>query len=576
MSRNQIRVVTIFWGNLDGFLTFVRSLFAASVDAELLIGITPEWNGWADTISGALTSEELQRVRFVQIPNLGFGANMNELARTASKNLLPNDYIIVANNDGLVQVSAEIRQQWNLLSGTATSDLIISRPPKKYDQKRYLQIRGSQRAIGLSEDFFGVSVRLLNQRGGILYDERYFMYWEDADLELSLGASRVSSESIHLGFEHRGLESLGRNNPTLAYHYHRGLRTFVVGHWKELRLSSVIQASYMILFATIRFLRRGTFGSVYAMCRAVLGLSATARTIQAAADTSKRPLVSSTDFGSKEKITLLIHTRNEASRIERCISSALQAVDEIIVVDMESTDETCSLSQAMGAKVYSIPCTGTADSARAFGLSLVATEWVLALDADEVVPPQLCVTLLQAVKSRQYDAVNIPFRTFMFGKEIKGSGWQNDSHTRLYRPEVASYSAEVHEFFHLQPGTEILELARTPENSILHFNYRTISEFVEKMNRYTDSEAEKFNQAPTHRSIVYKAVRGFLAGFFHHKGYRDGEQGIVLALLMVMYRLLAGYKARARFTETSANDAADSAVAVSEIRRITISTARAA
>ncbi len=575
--RNQIRVVTIFWGDLDGFCAFLRSLFGVDPSLEVIVGITPEWKGWDSGISTELTLDERLRVRFAFISNRGFGANMNELARLASEPLDENDYIIVANNDGYINLSVAVKDGWIRLTQAADSDVIVSRHPKTHDPKRYLQTRGNHQAISLSEDFFGVSVGLLRRREGKLYDERFFMYWEDVDLELSLGKEAATFESISLGFVHRSLGSLGIGNPQLVFHYHCGLRAFCLKHSRRFTPKSLFQVSYMVAFAVIRHLRPHKLNSLKALCRGLLGVPvrATMNTKSEGSDYENESSATSmhSETGTAEGpsgITLLIHTRNEATRIERCISSALPVAERIIVVDMESTDETCALAVAMGATVCSVRYTGTADSARSFGLSLVETEWVLALDADEVLPTQLCRTLTEVTRTGRYDAIDIPFRTFMFGREIVGSGWQNDSHVRLYKASVAHYSAAVHQFFHLTLDARVLKLPRIPENCILHFNYRSISEFLEKMNRYTDLEATKYDRAPTQRAILYSATRGFVAGFIRHKGYRDGEEGVVLAFLMFTYRFVAGFKARARFKETQANDSTDSLMARAEMNKISL------
>jgi glycosyltransferase involved in cell wall biosynthesis len=271
---------------------------------------------------------------------------------------------------------------------------------------------------------------------------------------------------------------------------------------------------------------------------------------------------------SSKRVTLLVHTRNEAARIERCIDSGSMVANRIVVVDMESTDATRSIVRRLGGDVYEVPNSGVADTARAFGLSLVQTEWVLVLDADEVVPPSLAAELLAIVAEDRADAVNIPFRTFMFGSEIRASGWQNDAHVRLFKRDAATYGSAVHEFFTLNDGVRMLDLHKIDELSILHFNYRTIAEFLEKLNRYTDHEALKFTAKPSMLKIFVEAGRGFLAGFVHHRGFRDGEAGFVLAVLMVVYRLVSGFKARVRFEGRTVDDTSDSAVALREISRL--------
>lgn len=218
-------------------------------------------------------------------------------------------------------------------------------------------------------------------------------------------------------------------------------------------------------------------------------------------------------------------------------------VDEIIVADMASTDRTCEIARSFGARLLHVEDSGYADPARAESLAAVATEWVLSIDADEIVPASLARILLDVVQSDAVDAVKVPFRTFFLGAELRGTGWQNDEHVRLFRRNCASFDDTVHDFLRLTKNARVKTLSRCESNSILHFNYSDSSQFVEKLNRYTTAESKKRSN-PSLVEEFYRPVREFIKRFIILKGYRDGWRGAYLSILMSGYVLLQNLKLR--------------------------------
>lgn len=250
---------------------------------------------------------------------------------------------------------------------------------------------------------------------------------------------------------------------------------------------------------------------------------------------------------SAPKISVLINTRNEEANIRLCLESARPA-DEIVVVDMESEDRTVEIAREYTDKVYSHPKLGYADPARAFALSKASCDWVLILDADELATPGLWKAIRAIAASDRADVAIIPFRTWMFGRELKGGGWGagQDTHPRFFRRSTNILSERVHLMFEI-PASARVERITDLGACIVHFNYLDLEHFLEKSNRYTTIEARNAREGkkaglPHFRAAMAKAAKEFIRRFFVKKGYRDGSTGFLLAFLQASYYLSAWHK----------------------------------
>jgi len=215
---------------------------------------------------------------------------------------------------------------------------------------------------------------------------------------------------------------------------------------------------------------------------------------------------------------------------------------------MESGDSTTDIVKEFTPLLYTHPNLGYADPARAVALSKATKDWVLIVDADEVLEPELWEKLEEIITQDVYDVVVIPFRTWMFGREIQGGGWGpgQDWHERFFRRSVNILSDQVHEMFRVPPHAKVLRLPY-PGPSILHFNYLDLEHFFDKFNRYTTIEAQNRFEGlkPGFRTFgkaLLKSLKTFVRRFFILKGFRDKGLGFLLALSMALYYLVVWYK----------------------------------
>ena len=248
-----------------------------------------------------------------------------------------------------------------------------------------------------------------------------------------------------------------------------------------------------------------------------------------------------------KKISCVVHTYNSEKYLEQCLSSIIDFVDEIVIIDMYSNDKTLDIAKKYNAKIYMHENLGYADPARAFGLSKCSYNWILALDSDEMITNQLKSKLKGIVEKDLYDVVKISRRNFFFGREIVGSGWgyKDDVIPRFFKKGFLTYGSEVHNFTQIDSNAKIGQII-DKEASIIHFNYDSVSQFIRKLNTYTDNEVNstKYNyKGNPARKIIYHFFRELLGRFIYKKGYKDGWVGLYLALGMAFYRASAVAKA---------------------------------
>ena len=252
---------------------------------------------------------------------------------------------------------------------------------------------------------------------------------------------------------------------------------------------------------------------------------------------------------SSSKITGIIHTRNESAYIAQAIGSLVGFVDEVLVADMASTDDTVEIARSLGARVIQVPEYGFADPARQLAVDSATYEWIFLLDADEVATPALGTRIKQLAAAEVVDVVSIPRLNYMFGKAIRHSGWSpdDDRQLRFFRRSAMVLTGSIHNFFNVAPGSHIEMLEAEDALSIHHFNYTDWSNFVSKMDRYTSIEAEQLldrGERPGLAWLVRGSAREFLRRLVWKRGYRDGFEGFALTWLMMTYKLLVFAKAK--------------------------------
>lgn len=241
------------------------------------------------------------------------------------------------------------------------------------------------------------------------------------------------------------------------------------------------------------------------------------------------------------RVSVVINTLNEERNLSYALRSVQPWVDEIVVVDMHSEDRTVEIARSYGARVFFHDRIPAFDAARAFAIGQASEDWVLLLDADEVVPEPLSRRLKEIARDDEADVVNISWLNYLLGAPLTRTGWgpRQDKHKRFFKRSMVTTSATVHDFLKSAPGARVLDLGYRPGLAVAHFNYLDTAQFIEKLNRYTSIEAqqayEKGVRVGSGRAL-YGAGREFLYRYLRKRGFRDGWRGLYLSGLMAMYR----------------------------------------
>lgn len=241
------------------------------------------------------------------------------------------------------------------------------------------------------------------------------------------------------------------------------------------------------------------------------------------------------------KISVVINTLNEEKNLPYALRSVQMWADEIVVVDMHSEDRTIEIAKSYGAKTFLHERTGFVEPARAYAIAQAQSEWVLILDADEMIPKALSLKILEIAKLEQADTVIIPRLNYMLGAPLYHSGWgpKQDSHARFFRKGMLSTHARIHGALKPSAQARVVELPIKPGEAIVHFNYIDLEQFLSKLNRYTTIEAQQARERGEGASQVKAlllAVLEFFNRYIRKRGYKDGWRGFFLSGLMATYR----------------------------------------
>ena len=272
---------------------------------------------------------------------------------------------------------------------------------------------------------------------------------------------------------------------------------------------------------------------------------------------------------SKSRVSVLVPVKNEAENLLRCLP-ALDWADEVIVVDSQSSDHTAEVAERFGARVVQFQFNGTYPKKKNWALENLPfrNEWVLIVDADEVVVPDLADEISRVIASDHADGFYLNMKYYFLGRRIRHCGYAEAWNLRLFKHRLGRYERmpvaegaqtgdnEAHE--HVELNGRVSRLV----DELDHFAYPTISAWVEKHNRYASWEAEmyeRFLRDPVPASIgagkrfkrrlkkVYlrlpmRPFARFLYAYVVRLGFLDGMPGLVFCGLLAFYDFLCWAK----------------------------------
>lgn len=239
-------------------------------------------------------------------------------------------------------------------------------------------------------------------------------------------------------------------------------------------------------------------------------------------------------------ISAIILTHNEEDNIKKCLNS-VKWCDELIVIDDESSDSTAKIAEKSGASVYVRPLNNDFSKQRNFGLQKAKGEWVLFVDADEVISSALWFEIMQHTNSpsENNSGYLIKRQDKVWDRVLTHGETGNAKFLRLAKKSPGQWVGTVHETWEV-PGTKI-----TLNNPIIHNPHMTVKKFLNEINFYTDIRARELYDKKIHTFwflIILFPLAKFVKNYIIKLGFRDGIPGLLLALMMTFHSFLVRSK----------------------------------
>jgi glycosyltransferase involved in cell wall biosynthesis len=233
-------------------------------------------------------------------------------------------------------------------------------------------------------------------------------------------------------------------------------------------------------------------------------------------------------------LTAVIIAKNEESNIKECIAS-IQFADEIIVVDDLSTDATPEIASTMGAKVFRRAMNGDYASQYNYALSQATKNWILIIDCDERVTPELRDEIIKAIEVDEQVGYEIANINFISGQELRYGDWNGKPQLRLFPRGTVYLEGLVHsKYIHNLP-------LRRLKHNCLHYPFPTWEKYFNKFNRYTELSAQDYlrrgKRACFIGDILIRPIFAFIKMYILKSGWRDGKIGFILALFHYFYTM---------------------------------------
>lgn len=276
------------------------------------------------------------------------------------------------------------------------------------------------------------------------------------------------------------------------------------------------------------------------------------------------------------KLSVALAVRNEEENIARCLNSIKEIADEIIVVDENSTDKTREIAEKLGAKVYQEPHHDIFHITKQKALNMAKYEWILQLDADEVVTPKLAEEIDKLVKDdikpgkpdelflrhqkliekrdgtplyqgsagQEIVGYYIARKNMFLGKPLIHAGVYPDGVIRLVKKGKARFPQKsVHEQMELDGRVGWLA------NDLEHYDSPTLKRYFARLNRYTDLQAQELKEDKIPKNAwfiiqysLFKPLYIFLNLFIRHSGFKDGVRGFLWSFFSSLHYPIAYFK----------------------------------
>lgn len=237
----------------------------------------------------------------------------------------------------------------------------------------------------------------------------------------------------------------------------------------------------------------------------------------------------------KVGLSVVVLTKNEESCIAECLNSVKWA-DEIILVDDESRDKTVEIAKQFTDKIF-FKKMDVEGRHRNWAYAQAKNNWVLSLDADETVTPELKEEIRAIINKPEFVAYDIPLRNYISNYWVRYGGWYPASKVRLFRKDKFKYEdVEVH------PRVFIEGPCGHLKSDIIHRGYPDLEHFLNSINRQTTLEATKWIKTNRKMSLgkaMWRTIDRFFRRYIGKKGHKDGLYGFMIAYFDSLYQLVS-------------------------------------
>ena len=238
----------------------------------------------------------------------------------------------------------------------------------------------------------------------------------------------------------------------------------------------------------------------------------------------------------KAPVTVVVLTKNEEKNIAECLASVHDWADEVLVIDDGSTDRTVEIARDYATRVLHRPMDSEGKH-RNWAYAQAKNDWVLSIDADERVSPELREEISAALKDPQVEGFNVPLRNFIGRYWMRYGGMYPAAKLRLFRKDCFRYEeASVHPRVFFEGKVETLT------KDILHYGYRDFAHLLSKLNNQTTLEARKWYTDRRKMSLgkaMWRTWDRFFRTYVVKKGFKDGLVGFMIAVFNALYQLVS-------------------------------------
>ena len=242
------------------------------------------------------------------------------------------------------------------------------------------------------------------------------------------------------------------------------------------------------------------------------------------------------------KLSVGLIVNNEERILGKTLDAIKDIADEIIIIDSGSTDSTVEIGKSRGAKVFVEEWKGFGPQKNSV-IEKCKGEWILLIDADEVVSKELKIKIKEVIGGNNtHDVYDINRCSVCFGKELKYGGWSNQYATRLWKRGAVHINDNlVHEEFICDsPKGKLKE-------KIYHYTYLTLSDYIQRFDRYTTLGAEEYlkrGKKANFFNIIINPFFKFIRMYIFRLGFLDGVEGLLIAIFSGMYTMTKYFKLR--------------------------------